>query len=126
LLDGKKIDPSSIEQGTDFVAEVSVRHPGKYGRRYEQMELHQIFPSGWEIINTRLLNLDSFTGSDAPEYQDIKDDRVYTYYNLNSGQTKTFRFLLNASYLGRFYLPTVYSQAMYDNTINARKHGQVG
>ncbi|MBL1214892.1 MAG: hypothetical protein HND52_16155 [Ignavibacteriae bacterium] len=124
LLDGKKIDPASIEQGTDFVAEVTLKHPGKYGRRYEQMELHQIFPSGWEIINTRLLNLDSFTGSDSPEYQDIRDDRVYTYYNLNSGQSKTFRLLLNASYLGRFYLPTVYSQAMYDNTINARKHGK--
>jgi len=39
-------------------------------------------------------------------------------------EKKTFRILLNASYLGKFYLLTVYSQAMYDNTINARKHGQ--
>ena len=124
LMDGKKIDPSSLEQGTDFVAEVTVTHPGVWRNRYEQMELHQIFPSGWEIINTRLINMEFFTNSSLPEYQDIRDDRVYTYYNLNSKQTKTFRLLLNASYLGKFYLPTVYSQAMYDNTINARKHGQ--
>ncbi len=124
LMDGKKIDPSSLEQGTDFVAEVTVTHPGEWRNRYEQMELHQIFPSGWEIINTRLINMEFFTNSSLPEYQDIRDDRVYTYYNLNSKQTKTFRLLLNASYLGKFYLPTVYSQAMYDNTINAREHGQ--
>jgi hypothetical protein len=124
LLDGKNIDPASLEQGTDFVAEVTVSHPGKNIRNYEQMELHQIFPSGWEIINTRLIDMEFFTNSSLPEYQDIRDDRVYTYYNLKTKQSKTFRLLLNASYLGRFYLPTVYSQAMYDNTINARKHGQ--
>jgi len=32
--------------------------------------------------------------------------------------------LLNASYVGRFYLPSVYCEAMYDNEINARKGGK--
>jgi hypothetical protein len=31
--------------------------------------------------------------------------------------------MLNPSYLGKFYLPTVSCEAMYDNTINARIAG---
>ena len=30
---------------------------------------------------------------------------------------------LNATYLGKFYLPTIESEAMYDNTVNARTPG---
>jgi uncharacterized protein YfaS (alpha-2-macroglobulin family) len=36
----------------------------------------------------------------------------------------TFRIVLNAAYVGRYYLPTVYCEAMYDNTINSRKPGK--
>ena len=32
--------------------------------------------------------------------------------------------ILNAAYLGRFYLPTVYCEAMYDNEINASQAGK--
>jgi len=31
---------------------------------------------------------------------------------------------LNAAYLGRFYLPTISTEAMYDNTVSARKPGK--
>ncbi|WAC39859.1 hypothetical protein [Pedobacter sp. SL55] len=46
-----------------------------------------------------------------------------TYFNLREGETKTFRVLLNASYLGRFYLSNVQCEAMYDNKIAAAKAG---
>ncbi len=124
LMDGKKIDPVKLEQGTDFIAEVKVTNTGLQNKKYKQMVLTEIFPSGWEIINTRLNNIESFDRASEPEYKDIRDDRVYFYYSLNRKETKTFRVLLNASYLGKFYLPSVYSQAMYDNTINARRHGR--
>ena len=62
--------------------------------------------------------------ADKPEYMDIRDDRVYSYFDLNKYKTKRFRILLNASYLGKFYLPTVYCEAMYDNEINSRKGGK--
>ncbi len=61
---------------------------------------------------------------DKPRYQDIRDDRVYTYFDLNKNSTKTFKIILNAAYLGRFYLPTVYCEAMYDNEIYSRKAGK--
>jgi hypothetical protein len=124
LLDGTVVDPAEIEQGTDFMAEVTILNPGTRTYRYEQMELNQIFPSGWEIINTRISGDGKFVESSVPDYQDIRDDRAYTYFSLDSKQSKTFRILLNASYLGKFYLPTLTSQAMYDVTINAHKRGR--
>lgn len=119
-MNGKKLDPDKVKQGTEFIAEVKVRHPGKK-TEYDQMALNQIFPSGWEIRNTRLYNagIDSDT-----RYQDIRDDRVLSYYSLQQGENKTIRVVLHATYQGRFYLPAVYSEAMYDHTIHAQVPGR--
>lgn len=119
-LDGKLLDVTQIEQGTDFIAKVMVKNTGNTS--YYQMAIHQIFPSGWEVHNTRLDGSDP--GGVAPEYQDVRDDRVYTFYDLKRGSTKTFHILLNASYLGKYYLPTVTTSAMYDESIHAREAGQ--
>jgi len=122
-LDGKKLDPSRLIQGTDFVAEVSISHPG-IKVDYKEMALTQIFPSGWEIRNLRLEGNTTTDSGDKSRYQDIRDDRVYTYFDIAKNKTKKYKVILNAAYLGRFYLPTVYCEAMYDNDINASKAGQ--
>jgi uncharacterized protein YfaS (alpha-2-macroglobulin family) len=56
---------------------------------------------------------------DKPRYQDIRDDRVYSYFNIRRNKRRTFRVLLNAAYQGKFYLPGVKCEAMYDNTIQS-------
>ncbi len=122
-INNEPVSPEALVQGTDFVAEVTVFNPGTRGN-YQQLALTQIFPSGWEIINTRLNDLDQYVVQDIPEYQDIRDDRVYTYFDLSANERKTFRVILNASYAGKFYLPTITCEAMYDHTVNARKPGQ--
>ena len=122
---GKTIDPTSIPQGTDFIAEVTVKHPGNiYKRRYDEMALDQIFPSGWEILNTRMDNLNQDDeGISRPDYQDVRDDRVYSFFDISYGQSQTYRVRLNAAYQGRYYLPTVSCEAMYDASVNARQPG---
>jgi uncharacterized protein YfaS (alpha-2-macroglobulin family) len=60
----------------------------------------------------------------AFDYQDTRDDRVYTYFDLRQGKSSTFHVLMNASYTGRYYLPMVNVEAMYDGTINARVPGR--
>ncbi|MFY9308156.1 MAG: MG2 domain-containing protein [Bacteroidia bacterium] len=122
-MEGKALDVTKLEQGTDFIAEVTITNPGIRGE-YLQMALSQIFPSGWEIHNTRMDEAESTIKSDYPTYQDIRDDRVYTYFNISPYKSSTFRIVLNSAYIGRFYLPTVYCEAMYDNTINSRKPGK--
>lgn len=122
-LNGIEIKPDMLVQGTDFIAEVQLNHPG-LREDYREMALTQIFPSGWEIRNRRMDEMPSQGIINNEKYQDIRDDRVLTYFDLKRGGQKTFKIWLNATYLGDYYLPTVYCEAMYDNQINARKAGQ--
>ena len=123
-LNEKEIDPTSLAQGTDFIVEAKITNPGMRGD-YEELVLNQIFPSGWEILNTRMDGSLQPDDANIPEYQDIRDDRVYTFFDLKASKTKTFRIRLNASYAGEYYLPTISCEAMYDHSINARKPGKV-
>ena len=122
-MQNNEIDPTRIVQGTDFKMEVTISNPGLMGNYY-QMALSQIFPSGWEIHNTRLDNPNGEQSYSSPTYQDLRDDRVYTYFDLGTKQKVTFVVLLNASYLGRYYMPMVSCEAMYNNRIAASKGGK--
>jgi hypothetical protein len=123
-VQGAPIDPSRLEQGTEFLATVSIANPGLRGA-YKNLALSQIFPSGWEINNLRLDDAEDRLKFDIPTYQDIRDDRVYTYFDLAPNQKKTFKVLLTASYAGTFYLPAQQCEAMYDHGVFASKHGVV-
>ncbi len=120
--DGTPIDPQSITQGTDLVAVLRITHPGTVAA-YQQLALTQVFPSGWEIRNARLEGSESGQRSSAFTYQDVRDDRVMTYFDLRPGHTHTYRVMLNAAYTGRYYLPGAHCEAMYDHTVNARGQG---
>ncbi|MEQ9401962.1 MAG: MG2 domain-containing protein [Cyclobacteriaceae bacterium] len=120
-MNGTPLNVSNLKQGTNFKAEVTVTNPGLKGE-YSELALTQIFPSGWEIINTRLDGSQS-SNSEA-EYMDIRDDRVMHYFDLKPNKKVVFTVLLNASYQGRYYLPSVSVEAMYDNSIFANKPGR--
>jgi alpha-2-macroglobulin len=120
---GEMIDPTRITQGTDFVAEVTVQNPGTLGRTYKEMALSQVFPSGWEIHNARMGGM-TYGTSSIYDYQDIRDDRVYTYFDLPKNQSVTYRVQLHAAYIGKYYLPTTVCEAMYDHNILAKQGGK--
>jgi uncharacterized protein YfaS (alpha-2-macroglobulin family) len=122
-LDGNPLDMESLPQGTDFVAKVSIRNPGIRGR-YDHMTLSQVFPGGWEILNTRMLDNEGSFKPSAFQYQDIRDDRVYTHFDIREGETRTYYVMLNAAYKGKYFLPGVYCEAMYDHTISAGVRGK--
>ncbi len=116
------INPVSIRQGTDFKVYVTIVNPGGRGN-YQEVSLCQIFPSGWEIHNPRMI-ANTEKGIQNPKYRDIRDDRVYSYFDLPAGKSRTYLIHLNAAYLGRFYLPAIHAEAMYDQTIHAQQKGQ--
>jgi alpha-2-macroglobulin len=119
---GNEINPQSLKQGEDFRMAVTVKNPGTT-RDYEEMVLNTVFPSGWEVLNNRMNDIPQNQNSTF-DYQDIRDDRVYTYFDLRMNEQKTFVFYLNASYSGRFYQPPVSCEAMYDFSIRAQKPGR--
>ncbi|WGH76199.1 MG2 domain-containing protein [Tenacibaculum tangerinum] len=120
--DGTRITPDNLSQGTNFIAEVTVKNPTS--QTIENVALTQYLPSGWEIINTRFTDFGNNTTSSDVDYTDIRDARISNYFTLKKYETKTFNVLLNASYLGKYYLPGIQVEAMYDNDYMARTKGQ--
>lgn len=120
-LKGVTLDPKKIKQGSDFIMRVEVTNPSK-NEYYREMALSQVIPGGWEIQNTRYM--EGGSNSTVADYEDIRDDRVYSYFKLAPNEKKIFTLQLNASYLGKFYLPAIYCEAMYDHTIHAQQQGK--
>tara|TARA_R110002049_G_scaffold114927_1_gene266606 strand:- start:12429 stop:17990 length:5562 start_codon:yes stop_codon:yes gene_type:complete len=123
-LKGNNLDVSKLQQGQDFVAIVSVSN--LKNENVNNLALTQIFPSGWEIVNTRFTDFGAATTSQA-RFTNIRDDRVNFYFDLpEKGKhgTKTFNVMLNASYLGTYYLYGIQAEAMYDNDYLVRTKGE--
>lgn len=122
-MSGNIIDPSNMEQGTNFMVSVTVKNLGLMGE-LKNLALINYMPSGWEIHNTRMDGNEASMKNSVYDYQDIKDDRVMTYFDLYTNESKTFNILLNSSYAGKYYLPAVNVEAMYDKSVFARTKGQ--
>jgi uncharacterized protein YfaS (alpha-2-macroglobulin family) len=126
---GKAMWIDSLVKGTALTAVVTVKNPTPKAMR--NLVLTQVFPAGWEILSTRFMNDEVFTGENEGDefgsgisYQDIRDDRVYTYVDyLPAGRSVTVRLNLAAIYGGKFYLPPVWCEAMYDNLTRANTEG---
>jgi uncharacterized protein YfaS (alpha-2-macroglobulin family) len=121
---GGTVDVSRLSQGTDFAAEVTVKslYPSV---TITNLALSHVFPSGWEISNTRFLNDNSEQqGYSNFTYQDFRDDRVNTFFDLPVNGYKTFTVKLTATYSGKFYLPGTLCEAMYEPGINAFMPGK--
>ena len=112
------LEAGPITQGLDLVAEVRIKNLTPNPLR--NLVLTHLVASGFQIKNPR------FGGGSTPavDYQDIRDDRVFTYFGLDAGQEKVFMVVLNASYRGRYYQPGVAVEAMYDAGLHANTKGQ--
>ena len=123
-LQGNEVNPESIPQGTDFKMVAVIKQTGEnFGVKLSNVAFTQVFPSGWEIINSRLYGAGYQTKSDTPGYMDIRDDRVNLFFDLESGETKRFEVLLNAAYVGDYVLPAATAFTMYSNNYFAKTAG---
>ena len=116
----KPVDVQSLPKGTEFFAIATVRNgfPGQVN----EIALNQLFAAGWEIVNERYQQ--TGPGPVGLEYQDIRDDRVYSFFDLGQNGNKTVRVKLIAAYPGEYYLPPTTVGAMYNNAVQARVAGR--
>jgi len=120
---GNKINPANLKKGTEFYAIATVKNTSAYTTELQELALTQIFPSGWEIVNDRLQEGVVDDGSHYFDYQDIRDDRVNTFFDLKYQSAKSFRTKLIAAYSGKSFIPASTCSAMYNNTVSARVPG---
>lgn len=131
--DGQPVDINNLQQGEEFEAFLRITNTS-ISKDYKDLALAHMIPSGWEIYNERLResvtdheedgsgNTASVTGNreQSYTYQDIRDDRVLTYFNLSRGRSVTFRIRLQAIYAGEYVLPAIQCEAMYEPEVRAR------
>lgn len=129
---GNSTDPAKLKQGSSIWAHFNVKNLSNVNL-IEEMALVFVIPSGWEIQNTRLNSevlpsrFDGFKLG-YEKHQEIRDDRVMWFFDLYKNeplfQEIDFVVKMNAVYQGRFYMPGIIVEAMYNNGFAATSEGK--
>ncbi len=120
--DKQKISPLQVEQGTDIEARIRIKNTTSSG--VDNIALSQLIPAGWEIMNERLFAIGATAGkTDSYDYRDIRDDRVYTYFSLDAYESKSFSTMFTAAYAGKYIMPAISCEAMYNYLYYAKQAG---
>jgi len=124
--DGDPINLDAVELGDVVYARVTLSNTSD--DRIQNIALVDRFPAGWEIENPRLgrggsadwLDLDKAWNADN---MNLRDDRLEVFGALNRGESREVVYVLRAVTSGRFALPPVEAEAMYDPRIWTRAPG---
>jgi uncharacterized protein YfaS (alpha-2-macroglobulin family) len=124
-LDGKKANLDKVRQGDTLVA---VIHGESTSKRDQQAMVVDLLPAGFELENERLEG-----GRDREElrwlgkltpatHEELRDDRYVAAFGMDRWGDQTFKFayLVRAVSPGKFTLPAVYVEDMYQPTYFAR------
>ncbi|MCX6556445.1 MAG: MG2 domain-containing protein [Candidatus Aminicenantes bacterium] len=117
---GEPLPMERLAQGSDFQVRISVSNLTQ--NNLSNLALTHMVPAGCQIANPRLI--EGEPARNYFDYQDVRDDRIYTYLALNGGAKKTITVVLNASYSGKFYLPGIAIESMYDSAVHANSTGK--
>ena len=109
-LNGENPDLLNIKQGEEI--EILVNISNKEILDQENLALTLKMPSGWELLNPRLYTTNADINAKYI-YQDFKDDKVYTYFNLAKNKSIQYSFRAKANLKGDYYLPAVRCENMY-------------
>ncbi len=89
----------------------------------DNIVITDLLPSGFEIDNPRLSETPQlskkYSGSMNVQYMDIRDDRLLLFTNAKRNTTKTFYYLIRVVNKGKFTLPVISAEAMYDSEISS-------
>ena len=111
-----------VLQGSDIRIKVSVSNHS--ARRVKNIALTIPVAAGMEIVRSEEPSAsDHSRFANQLDYKDVRDDRVHYYFALKQNATMTFNIVVNASYQGRYYLPAINAEAMYDANYQARQPG---
>ena len=78
---GNTVTPKNLSQGDSF--KITVRVYNTSGKDLENLALTIPVPTCWEMANDRIAD-DTEASHHNYRYMDIKDDAVYTYFDLKN------------------------------------------
>lgn len=111
----KGISLEEIQQGDDIVVNIDVSNVLQ--QSISDIAVSHLIPTGMVLRHDRLNGRQ--LESSPYDYQDVRDDRVYTYLDLQPGMTKRITVRLHAQFRGHFFMPPIRAEAMYDAQVYA-------
>ena len=108
----RDVEKDGLKKGTTFVLEISVSN-----RTDKELKNVAVTIPANDRLTSENDSSSNFT------YQDIRDDNIYTYLDLQRGETKRFTFNITVAYDGSYFIPAISAEAMYDNSISAINPG---
>ncbi len=118
---GAPLDLANVAQGDLVVTRLRIR---SVSGRLDNVVIENLLPSGLEVENPRLQSSETLPWiGDADlstAHVDFRDDRVLVFADLGDNSWRTAYVLLRAVTPGKFRLPPVQAEAMYDPAIRAR------
>ncbi|PLX09176.1 MAG: hypothetical protein C0594_05905 [Marinilabiliales bacterium] len=123
---GNRISGNTFEQNDLVVVKLSIQ--GQYSTYIENVAISDILPAGFEIENPRLtetanvnwIRKDSYRS--YPTYQDIRDDRINLFVDVNS-RKRTYYYMVRAVSRGKFQMGPVGADAMYNGEYHSYNGG---
>lgn len=110
-----------VQQGTEITLQIKIENESNTA--INEVALQQFIPSGWEIIDTQFTDYQSGDFKNATHVE-LRDDRAYIYFDLGARKATYFEIKVNATYLGKYYLPGTQVEAMYSGNHFARNQGK--
>ena len=112
---GKPIDLTKLRQGDVVVVDISLES----ALNCKNVVLVDLLPAGLEVENPRLVASDTSDLSEKdmidPQKIDIRDDRILVFTDV--ANLAHYRYVARAVTPGRFKLPAVNAECMYDPSI---------
>ncbi|QZE13414.1 Ig-like domain-containing protein [Halosquirtibacter laminarini] len=107
----KVVQDTLLVQGKDYKLKVYVKNISKWNLK--NLALRIPMPSGAEILNRSDVLPESCT------FQQILDDEVREYLNINRNKSVSITIPFNASFKGYYKWPSISVEAMYNHQFNA-------
>lgn len=107
--------PLQLAQGQDYNVVVTITNSTP--KAVKRVALSTLVPSGVEI------GTPAEAAKVGLSYQDVRDDRVLSYFDLKAGEKKTITVPVNAAFLGEYYFPAVSAEVMYEPNKRGRTAG---
>ncbi len=125
-LSGSEITTNQFEQGELIVCKISLYSPSF---NVDNIVISDLVPAGFEIENPRLkTSVENDWKIDKPlnvEYMDVRDDRMLLFTSLRAKREVEFIYMLRVVNKGKFILPPVNAEAMYDPEIQSVNGGGI-
>ena len=117
--DGKPLTSAAFRQNDLIVVKLSLQ--AAYNGEVENVVVTDMLPAGFEIENTRLVDMPEMKwikNESTPDYLDYRDDRVNIFTSA-SGTQRDFYYMVRAVSPGVYQLGPVQADAMYNGLFHS-------